>query len=156
MKRATWITLALALLLVFSVAPVAQAQTDQDRIWYEEEIWVECANGGNGEYVRFSGYMHATFRQTFDNAGGVHVKFQVNPQGISGYGLTTGNQYQGTGVTQEQFNIKIGEETTFVSNYNLIGHGKAPDMRVHENFHITVNANGTVTAFVDNINLECQ
>ena len=47
MKRATWLTLALALLLVFSVAPVAQAQTDQGRIEYES---MSSSNVPTGEW----------------------------------------------------------------------------------------------------------
>jgi hypothetical protein len=156
MKRTTWLTLVLALFLVFSVAPIAHAQTDQGRLWYDEVIWVDCANGGNGEEVHLTGYLHVTFRQTFDNAGGVHVKMHANPQGISGVGLTTGDQFRGTGVSQDQFNLKVGEQSTSINNFNIIGKGPGNNALVHSTFHITVNANGTVTAFVDNSHSECR
>lgn len=156
MKRALWLTLALTLLLVFSLAPIAHAQTDQSRVWYDEVIWVDCANGGAGEEVHLTGYLHLTFRQTFDNAGGVHIKFQANPQGISGVGLTTGDQFRGTGVSQDQFNLKVGEQSTSINNFNIIGKGPGNNALVHSNFHITVNANGTVTALVDNFHSECR
>lgn len=156
MKRATWLTLALALLLAFSLAPIAHAQTDQGRIEYDEYVFVECANGGAGEEVHLTGYLHVTFSQTFDNAGGVHVKFHVNPQGISGTGLITGDQYRGTGVSQDQFNAKVGEEYTFINNFNIIGQGPGNNALVHENFHITIDANGNLTAWVENSHSECR
>ena len=156
MKRATWLTLVLALLLVFSAAPVAQAQTDQGRIEYDAYVFVECANGGAGEEVHLTGYLHVTFSQTFDNAGGVHVKMHANPQGISGIGQTTGDQYRGTGVSQDQFNAKVGEEYTFINNFNIIGQGPGNNALVHENFHITIDANGNLTADFDNSHSECR
>jgi len=156
MKRATWLTLALALLLAFSLAPIAHAQTDQGRIEYDEYVFVECANGGAGEEVHLTGYLHVTFSQTFDNAGGVHVKMHANPQGISGIGQTTGDTYRGTGVSKTQFNLKVGEQSTIVDNFNIIGQGPGNNLLVHSTFHITVNANGNLTAWVDNSHSECR
>jgi hypothetical protein len=119
-------------------------------------FFVACANGGAGEEVALSGSLHDLFHVTLDGSGGLHVKTHSNPQGISGIGLTTGAKYQATGVTQEQFNAKIGEQDTFINNFRLIGQGPGNNFLVHENFHVTVNANGVVTSFHDHFSVVCK
>ena len=112
--------------------------------------------GGAGEAVELSGTLHVLTHTTLDGSGGVHTKLHRQPQGVKGTGLTTGAQYQGTGATQEQFNGKVGEVRTSVNNFRLIGHGPANKYLVHQTLHVTVNANGEVTASVDNFSLECK
>jgi hypothetical protein len=119
-------------------------------------VFVPCANGGAGEDVALSGNLHDLFSLTFNGSGGVHVKTLDNPQGVSGVGLTTGTKYQGTGVTQSEFNAQVGFETTFVNNFRIIGACPGNNFLVHENFHVTVNPDGTVTAFVDNFSVACM
>jgi hypothetical protein len=84
------------------------------------------------------------------------VKTHDQPQGISGTGLVTGDKYQATGVTQDEFNTSFGMEETFINNFRIIGQGPGNNFLVHENFHITINANGTVTAFHDNFTIDCK
>jgi hypothetical protein len=60
--------------------------------------FVPCADGGAGELVELSGPLHMLFHVTEDANGGIHVKSHVQPQGISGVGMSTGTKYQGTGV----------------------------------------------------------
>jgi hypothetical protein len=38
----------------------------------------------------------------------------------------------------------------------MIGQGPGNNYSVHENFHITFNANGDVTAVQDNFNVDCK
>lgn len=70
MKNTKWFAVVLALTFLLSAALPAHAQADQGRFWYEATIWSDCANGGNGELIQLAGYMHVSFRFTFDNAGG--------------------------------------------------------------------------------------
>jgi hypothetical protein len=119
-------------------------------------IFVPCANGGIGEVVELSGTLHDVFHVTGDGNGGFHVKTHDSPQGISGAGLTTGMKYNATGVTQEEFGIKVGQHDTFINNFRLIGQGAGNNLLVHDNFHISVNANGVVTSSHDHFTLTCQ
>jgi hypothetical protein len=119
-------------------------------------FFVPCANGGAGEDVALSGSLHDLFHVTTDGSGGVHVKSHDNPQGVLGTGLTTGQKYQGTGVTQNQFNLKVGEQSTAINNFRIIGAGPGNNALVHDNFHVTVNANGVVTSFHDHFSVECR
>ena len=88
--------------------------------------------------------------------GGVHFKFQSSDQGISGTGLTTGDKYHRTGATNSEFNAKVGEQSTVVDSFNIIGQGNGNNFLLHVILHITVNANGTVAAEVFDFRVECK
>jgi len=149
--------LAVALTLAM-VLPASAAVTQNDKVPTDRWEWVECANNGNGELVHLTGDLHVLSAVTDDGAGGFHVKWHFQPQGISGVGEITGDKYQGTGVTQWQLNAKppFPYEETYVNNFRIIGPGKGNNLLVHQNLHITVNANGEVTAEVDNVKIECK
>ena len=150
------VMLVTILLAPTPVSAAAGTFTDNVRIPFELFVFVPCAAGGEGEEVFLSGTLHVLFHTTIDNQGGFHAKFHFQPQGISGTGLVTGAKYQATGVTQGTDNGKVGFESTFVNNFKIIGQGPGNNFLIHENFHFTVNANGEVTAFVDNIRIECK
>jgi len=156
-----FILLAVALILIasLSVSPaLAQATTFTDNVKVPIDIFVfvPCAAGGAGEFVVLSGTLHMLFRTTIDSKGGFHSKYHYQPQGITGRGFTTGDKYQGTGVTQGTDNGKVGFVSTFVNNFRVIGQGPGNNFMIHENFHITINAKGQVTAFVDNFSVTCK
>lgn len=121
-------------------------------------VFVPCAAGGAGEVVMLSGNLHMLFTFTADAAGGFHASFQANPQGITGIGLTTSTKYQGTGVTREDFNVypPLWIETTFVNNFRIIGQGAGNNLLIHATTHVTVNANGDLTASVDQTTIDCK
>ena len=156
-----FLVLAITLALIAALG-VAQAQAisttviENVRIPIDLFVYVPCAAGGAGEFVLLSGPLHILFTTTIDDQGGYHSKFHNQPQGISGTGFTTGDKYQATGVTQGTFNGKIGYENTYVNNFKIIGQGAGNNFLVHETFHITVNPNGQVTAFVDHFSIECR
>jgi hypothetical protein len=121
-------------------------------------VFVPCANGGAGELVTLSGNLHDLFHVTFDGSGGLTIKFLDNPQGVSGVGETTGAVYHGTGQTQETFHFSGVSDSfsdTFVNVFHIVGTGPGNDFFVREVFHVTVNANGTLAAFVDQFSVTC-
>ena len=122
--------------------------------------FVSCANNGTGEIVDLTGNLHALFITSSSSSGNVTVKFHFNPQDVIAVGRTTGNIYQGTGVTQmiATYDGITGYPfvSNYVNNYRLIGKGSGANYLVHSNVHITINANGTVTASVDNSSVDCK
>jgi hypothetical protein len=134
----------------------AETVTSRERFPVNDQFFVECAAGGEGEVVQWTGEIQAVFHVTFDSAGGVHLKIHGNAQGLSGTGLTTGDKYQVTGASDLATNVKVGAETTIVNNFHIIGPGKGNNFLLQELFHVTVNPDGTVTAFVDNLREECK
>ncbi|HXL57198.1 MAG TPA: hypothetical protein VN958_13125 [Chitinophagaceae bacterium] len=121
-------------------------------------VFIPCANGGAGEDVQLSGYLHSITKVTI-NGNSVHAKVHDQPQGISGTGTITGDKYQGTGVTQHEFKGSLvnGQyEETYVNNFRIIGQNNGNNFLIHATFHVTVNANGVVTSYVDHATTECK
>ncbi|MGH7589687.1 MAG: hypothetical protein ACRELU_13975 [Gemmatimonadota bacterium] len=138
----------------------ARAETEiiNERFLIELLVFVSCADEGAGELVLLEGTLHSLFHITI-NSNNFKVKVHDQPQGISGTGLTTGDKYQATGVTQETVGgsfVNGQFSDTFVNNFRIIGQGPGNNFLLHENLHITLNANGELTAFVDNFSVECK
>ncbi len=123
-------------------------------------VFIPCANGGAGEFVLISGQLHTLFHTTISASNNMILKSHFQPQGVSGLGQTTSDKYQGTGVTQTTTTFDGVDgfpfETTLVNNFKIIGQGPGNNFLVHENFHVTIDANGEVTAFIDNLSFACK
>lgn len=152
----TTMMLLIALLAPVSVSAAAETFTVSSLFPIDILVFIPCAAGGAGELVELTGSLHDVFHVTFTSSGAFRLSFSDNPQGITGTGLTTGDKYQGTGITRDNFGGRLGFEETFVNNFRIIGQGSGNNFLIHENFHITVNANGTVTSFHDNFSAECR
>ena len=148
----TLVVLALA-------ASVVQAEVIENEkypvTWW---AWIPCT----GDEVLLEGFMHVLITETMDAKGGFHWKYHVQPQKLQGEVVwppdspNLGAKYNATGLTQDTFSGKKGETYTFINNYRMIGQSKAPNFMVHETWHITINANGEVTAVVDNYKVKCK
>jgi hypothetical protein len=155
MMAVTLVTIPLQVQQQAYAAP-AQTFTIVREIPFDETIFVPCAAGGAGEEVHLTGTAHVIFHVTLDGAGGAHVKTQGNFQGVSGTGLTTGDKYQASDAINTEVNVKVGAESTNEVTANFIGRGNAPNFQLHELFHVTINADGTATAFVNDERVECK
>jgi hypothetical protein len=99
----------------------------------------------NAEDIHLTG----TLNIVTTTANGKTIR-QFHPQDITGVGLTTGTTYRGTGGT-----IIIGdpnndgETHTYVNIFNIIATEPAGISSIeHQVLHITVNAQGEITADV--------
>lgn len=122
--------------------------------------FVPCANGGVGELVAVTdAQLHVIMRLVRDDRDGVHFSSHFQPiRNWDGIGQVTGDVYQATGMTGDNFNGVFGFPvvTSYVNNFRWIGPGPHNNLLVHQTMHVTINANGTVTADVDNTNIECR
>jgi hypothetical protein len=155
-KRLISVCLAAALVMFGLGLPTptrAEVLTNTS-IPFATAVLIQCVP----EVVVLTGELHILIAQEVDGNGGIHVKTHFQPQGISGVGTVTGAKYQGTGVTQEHFNDHSSPafEDTFVNNFRIIGQGPGNNFLVHTTFHVTVNADGVVTANVLNSSIECK
>jgi hypothetical protein len=155
-RRLVVVAPVVAALTIGAVAAAHAAATESVKVPISIGVFIPCADDGAGEVVTLSGNLHIVLRFTQSKRGGIHAGFHFQPQGVSGVGETTGDRYQGTGVTQGQFNATVGVEETFVNNFRIIGQGPGNNFLVHEVFHITFNANGTITALVDRFSVDCR
>jgi len=147
-----------AALALFTV-PANAAKQVNDSTDINLTVFVPCAAGGAGELVDLSGPLHTLITFTI-NGNNVSGTAHFQPQGLSGTGETTGDKYQATGVTKDtsfKLSLQNGQANqTFVNNFRIIGSGAGNNFLVHEEAHITFNANGTVTVFHDNLSIECK
>lgn len=138
--------------------PPRMAVVDNESVPTTLFVFVPCAAGGAGELIEVSGNLHIVFSITV-NRNSFHVKEHFQPQGISGFGLTTGAKYQATGVTQDDFRgsfINGSFQSTSVNNFRMIGQGPGNNFAIHETVHVTFNANGILTSSVDNFSVTCK
>ena len=121
-------------------------------------VFIPCANGGLGEDALLSGPLHIL--TTFSISGtSIRGTNHFQPQGISGTGAITGDVYHATGITQDEFKgslINGQYQSTYINNFRIIGQGPGNNYLVHSTAHITYNANGIVTAEVDNFSVDCK
>lgn len=112
-------------------------------------------NPCNGENVVVSGNEHDTYHITYDNNGGYHADMHANLQDVTGVG-DQGNTYHIPGVYHDTVNGKVGYEETTTETFSFISQGSAPNFIMHFDFHITVNADGTVTSYHNNFTAVCR
>lgn len=150
--------MCLVAVLAFVIAPANAAVQVNDKTQIGLIVFVPCAAGGAGELVDLSGPLHTLITFTI-NGNNVSGFYHFQPQGISGFGETTGVKYQATGVTQQSFknSFQNGQANfTYVNNFRIIGQGTGNNYLVHETLHYTINANGTMTVYHDNFSVECR
>jgi hypothetical protein len=150
--------LALVALLTGVTPPPAQADVvvNESVDFTGFTIFVPCAAGGAGETVVFTGQLHELITFNMNAAGGVSGLMHFQPQGLTGIGMTTGLKYQGTGATTTSLSGNVGQQMTFVNNFRIIGQGPGNNLLVHENSHVTIDANGNVTASFDDLSIDCK
>jgi hypothetical protein len=145
-----------ALVAVGSLMSVSMAQanvTTNTSVPIDVLVTIPCS----GDVVHLTGPLHVLLTSTIN---GAHVSGVAHsqPQGVVGVDLTTGAEYHGTGETVTVFSGSLGNgqlQQTFVNNFNLIGQGSSPNYLVHELVHVTINADSSVTASVDNLSVSC-
>jgi hypothetical protein len=145
---------ALFLLMAAPVGAAASTSTFETSVPVAIFVGIPCA----ADTVLLTGNLHIVISVTTDGAGGSHVSALFNPQGITGIGSPSGAKYQGTGETRfdTQTSGPLSLNNTFVNNFKIIGQGPDNNLLVHENAHVTFNADGTLTAFIDNFSFTCM
>ena len=141
------------------VAEAAVGLTSSLKVPLALSVFVACAADGAGEVVSLEGTLHVLNHVTFTDAGTVVFKSHNQPQRVSGVGLSTGDRYQGTGVSQDiEVNHDGGLPYTFtgINNFRIIGQGPGNNYTVHGLTHYTVNANGEVTVMVESNRVDCS
>jgi hypothetical protein len=146
------------LTIAAAVAAVPAAQPAvivNESVPFAQIAVVPCANDGAGEAVLVEGRLHVLITETVNDN---HASFKIHfePQGATGTGLTTGDTYHATGVTQEHFSIGPNVTDTFINNFRIIGPGPDNNLLVHQTIHVTINANGEITSMVVNTSVECR
>ena len=132
--------------------------TTNEKVNVDIPVFIPCAVNGAGEFVLLSGSLHVLTTTTI-NGNKVSGKYHFQPQGIRGFGETTGDKYQATGVTQGEFKGSFinGQFTqTDINNFRIIGKGNGNNYLIHAVNHFTINANGKFTSVVNKFSSDCK
>ena len=145
--------------VVFAVAGlVAVAPRDAAaEVLINEDVPIEEAldNPCTGEEVLVSGRAHQLLRVT-ENGNTYHFGRHFNAAGVTGVGVTSGARYVVGATFNDEFTVAKGGTQTSVQTLNVIGTGRTPNFLVRALFHVTIDANGDVHAYIDNYRSECR
>jgi hypothetical protein len=130
----------------------AKAVTTAQSVPFDITVFIPCVP----ENVTLTGNLQIVNHTTVNADGTFHLVSHLNPQGLSGVGDVTGDKYQGSGVTQNEFNITVGQQLTFLNIMRFVGQGPGNNFTLELQVHVTVNANGQTTTVVDNSRADCS
>jgi hypothetical protein len=154
MKRVVLLLAAVAM-LVLALAPVAQARAINQKIPISDTRFDECT----GEPFVFEGTLHIVSRINEDSSGGAHAGGTVTSigQGVA----PSGAKYVIANATSSHgnFGVDSAGNLHFTGTYQTIRQGEdgtEDDSRAIFRFHFTENANGELTAVIDNVTFECR
>jgi hypothetical protein len=113
-----------------------------------------------GEGVHVSGTIHLVTLLTEDANGGTHAQMHFNVQGVSGVGVVSGTKYRGIHNETHASNSGRPAPSEFTTRIDikLISEGSSSNLTIRDALvHVTVNADGSVTASIDNLVVgKCQ
>jgi len=104
-----------------------------------------------GEVVEISGTVHFVNQTQADGS----IVGHFNYQNVTGLGLTSGNTYQTAAVDHIRLSAPFPSDITSVQNFLLISRGSDSNLTVQVIYHITINADGTLTVHIDDLNMQC-
>lgn len=107
------------------------------------------------EVVFFSGERTVSLFLT-ETRNTFHLHGHSSNHGVSGFGLVTGDEYRVIGSEHFQLSTAKGATQTVTSRVRLIRLGANQNLIGTSATHITVNANGTVTANIESFTIECH
>lgn len=145
----------LALVAWLAAAPVSALTNVEFRNSYVvpfSETDVTCT----GESVDISGTLHHRVVIVVDDRGGLHITGITRgvATGVSG----SGTSYLGIFVDKNAQYFAPGEvpaNGTAPFFFRLISNDGSPDLAVRGGFHITINASGQLTVFINDMAVEC-
>jgi hypothetical protein len=93
--------------------------------------------------------------KTVSASGNIIDSVHENYQDVTGLGLVTGATYRASQTGHADLVTAGALVRTVVNVVHLIGQGQVPNFDLHSVAHITVNANGDLTASFSDMSSEC-
>jgi len=134
----------------------ASDRTSTVAIPFDETIFVSCANGGAGEYVHVTGRTNLVYTISWTDHG-FTFGYHSNTYNIKGTGLSSGQNFTGSGNTEGQvMGSWVNEQwlSNFVDKLKLVA--SHTNFVVKSNYHVVVNPDGTVQVDRNDDLVECN
>jgi hypothetical protein len=142
--------------LLIPVQARAAAATFTDVNVSETSFYNACT----GENVTItSGTLHIVTQVTNDADGGYHLDMRGNAQNVVAIGDATGTTYHLAGdFWGEQNGRSDGSPQVdqLITLHNVVSEGPSPNVTIHIVTHMTIDANGVVTADITSVNTGCN
>ena len=155
LKRTTIFFVLTVALGLFILTPAQAKIYINTSIPIDDIFYNECTE----EDVAFSGDLHLLVGGNITPSGMGHLNIHINNQGVTGEGDITHDSYQVVGAANLTINTDMYDGNPLVLNAVLhmqfVSQGSADNLRLSVHLHITVNANGDVTATLGEITTEC-
>lgn len=158
-KAVAWILAALVAAVWLGGLGATPAQASADSFSQVADFpagaFLPAVNFCTGQALTYTGNMHVVAHITIDNNGGYHSHSMMNAQGVTATD-ESGNTYTLSYSSPSHDNDNVGSDQTSVVNMHLTGAGGEGGFSVHSIFHMTVNADGTVTSSFSDVSVDCQ
>ena len=152
-KWAISIAFLLAGFLLMAAPRTAQAQGNPVQ-HSSGSFSVTFFDDATGEFVDINVTYKTDFHVVADGNGGFHVDVHDVYSG-RGVGETSGTVYIANQTDNFSENLTAGAlNETEPLHFSMISKGGADNLEVSELLHITIDANGNVTSFVDNVSVK--
>jgi hypothetical protein len=152
--RVTKMTAIAAVVAACAFPTTARAASITATIPFQRDIFPAC----NGDTIHLSGQLLVVLTATANSSGGVMFASHLQPQNVTGVDLQTGTKFIGTGLSRD-LNVFTSNGTatfTFVNRFHIQATTGAESFDVSETIHVTLLADGTVTAAFDNFSPACS
>ena len=140
-------------------ATTTQIINDIDMETVDFPVWVPCANGGSGEFIKQVGIVRQIIMLTV-NGNRFAAKLQYTPLGLQLTGMITGDKYNAAGVNRfVETGSFLNDSYVFtnINNFHVIGAGpNTVKSKFQQQVRVRINVDGTVVTSIDKITASCQ
>ena len=158
MKTRRVLAVGLALMVLLGAVVPASAAADP----VISNFWIDRSGGTlnpcTDEWVEFTGSAHIIESAVTHESGDVTWAFHANER-LIGVGMTTGAEYVMLSVANEHATVASDGAPfvyTFVTRSKDVTRGSLANFVYWQLWHITINANGTMTTEVVDSGWECR
>ena len=135
----------------------AQVSNYVESVPFERILYVPCGNGGAGEAVSLTGTLKFVEEIVY-NDHGFTFNYHVIAQGVTGVGLTTGENYQASGGNKGNITGEFGEvgqyTRLFIDQLRIIGQNSV--FTVMYKTKMTITPDGKITTSIEEENVDCR
>jgi hypothetical protein len=161
-KRRILTMVLCAILVLAMTAPMVSARAATFTETEEFDLTglrIENVCSDRDEFVRITGgTLKQVFHITADAAGGFHLVVHNNFTQVTGVGLTSGDAYRFQGSNTQELYARgpFPFESNLIANGILINKESGGVQHGETLIHLTVNANGEVTAELVSFRVDCR
>lgn len=135
----------------------ANVSSSEELVPYDRTLFVPCGNGGAGEEVTLTGSLKIVEHIVYNDRG-FTFNYHVIAQGVTGVGLSTGEQYQASGGNKGTITGEFGEDgqytRVFMEQLRVIGQNSV--FKVVYKTKITITPDGKITTSIEEETVDCN